>query len=129
MKLKNVFNIKMLVQTFLAALGVGAVAWIMGIIINILNGVGSWAGVVTTLVAISLLAFVVKMHPGKEDFISILSFALTIFLVFGILELFGIALFAPIFEIGTFIGWAFAIITLLFGKVVGMKIAKLINMG
>lgn len=127
MKMGKFFSFKMLLEWLFTAIGVGIVAFVLGLIITFLNGVsGVLSGIVTAIVAFILLGMAVKMHSGKEDIISLVTTALIVLIVFGVVALFGLNIFAPVFDLTGFLGWAVAIVILLFGRVVGMRIANAI---
>ena len=126
--IKNIFSLKMIVDYILTAVGVGLVAWVLGLIIALTSAMGAWSAVITSIVALVLLGTAVKMHTGKEGFVDLLSIGLVVAIVFGILAIFGLNLLAPVFEFGTLLGWVMVVIALLFGRVVAGRISGMMNL-
>jgi len=121
---KNIFNLKLLVGSLITALGVGLVAWVLSLVVGITASLGAWSSVITAIILLMLLGFAVKIRPGAEDIISLLTIALIVIIVFGILSAFGLGFVAPTFALGTPIGFATAAIVLFLGAGIALRITK-----
>lgn len=114
----------------LTAIFASLIAVVLGWITGALTTIGaSFATVIIGITMLVLVGFAMKMHPGKEDALSIISSIAVVTIVFQIFKAFGIDMFDATFNLSSAMGWISAIVVILFASVLSTKTAKAMKMG